>query len=495
MSPREKSASRSELSRRVGEEIRRLALIQPGNRVAVACSGGADSAALLRLLDELREPLGLRLLVIHLNHKLRGAESDEDEAFVCRLAGELGLECIAERMDVATRAQAGKLNLEEAGREARRELFESVLRDGRADAVAVAHTLDDQAETVLARLLRGSGTRGLAGIYPIVEVAGGKRLVRPLLWFRRDELRQYLRAVGQPWREDASNQSRDRMRNQLRLDALPLLERLAGPHIFDHFGRMAEQARDEESFWAALIEEHFRKAAVPAGSGYDLPVAALSDPDLSLSFPDGRRAQEAQRAVARRLVRRLCEAVRGDLRRITQDHVERVLGLAEAGQSGKRVILPGVEVERRFDRLVFSNPAGRAGQDMTPEMCRLEVKGPGVVRLPWGGALAFKLVGVEELEKSYNCGQGAADASRASFPLVVRPWQAGDRYQPNGTAQEKKLKALFQQGRVPVEERRRTPVVLCREEIVWVPRFGVAAGYMVSPGSRTALVMEERADS
>ncbi|MGH9804382.1 MAG: tRNA lysidine(34) synthetase TilS, partial [Candidatus Acidiferrales bacterium] len=164
-------------------------------------------------------------------------------------------------------------------------------------------------------------------------------------------------------------------------------------------------------------------------------------------------------------------------------------------QSGKRVVLPGVEVERQFDRLVFSPAAESAAREAAPKAYRLEVAGPGVVPLPSGGALAFKLVGVEELEKSYNCGQGAADASRASFPLVVRPWQAGDRYQPAGSAQEKKLKALFQQGRVPVEERRRTPVVLCREEILWVPRFGVAAGYAISPGSRTALVMEERADS
>ena len=495
MSPREETASRSELSRRLETEIRRVGLMQPGQRVAVACSGGADSVALLRLLDELKEPLGLRLLVAHLNHRLRGADSDEDEAFVRRLADELGLDCIAQRVDVAARAQAQKANLEEAGREARREFFEAVLRDGGVDAVAVAHTLDDQAETVLARLLRGSGTRGLAGIYPIVALAGGKRLVRPLLSFRREELREYLRAAGQSWREDASNQSRQRLRNQLRLEALPLLERLAGEHLVDHLGRLAEQARDEEGLWAALIEEQFLKLAAPSGSNYAVPVEGLMRPEVGITFCETRQAEPAQRAVARRLVRRLCEAVRGDLRRITQDHVERVLRLAEAGQSGKRVVLPGVEVERQFDRLVFSPAAESAARDAALKAYRLEVSGPGVVPLPSGGALAFKLVGVEELEKSYNCGQGAADASRASFPLVVRPWQAGDRYQPAGSAQEKKLKALFQQGRVPAEERRRMPVVLCREEIVWVPRFGVAAGYAISPGSRTALVMEERAES
>ncbi|MGH9804003.1 MAG: tRNA lysidine(34) synthetase TilS, partial [Candidatus Acidiferrales bacterium] len=276
MSPREKSASLSELARRVGEELRRLGLIQPGQRVAVACSGGADSVALLLLLNELKEPLGLVLRAAHLNHQLRGAESDGDEAFVRQLAHGLGLECVAERVDVAAQASAQKLNLEEAGREARRDFFESVLGGGRADAVAVAHTLDDQAETVLSRLLRGAGTRGLAGIYPVIEVAGGGRLVRPLLAFRREELRGYLRSTGQPWREDTSNQSRDRLRNQLRLDALPVLERIAGPHISDHLGRLAEQAREEESLWAALIEERLNELAVSIDPGYELPVAALA---------------------------------------------------------------------------------------------------------------------------------------------------------------------------------------------------------------------------
>jgi tRNA(Ile)-lysidine synthase len=492
VSPREEAEGRSKLSRRLSEEVRRLELLQPGQRVAVACSGGADSVGLLRLLDDLREPLGLRLFVAHLNHKLRGAESDGDEALVRRLAEALGLECIAERVDVAAQARSRKLNLEEAGRQARREFFETVLRDWHADAVALAHTLDDQAETVLARLLRGSGTRGLAGVYPTVELAGGGRLVRPLLSVRREELRDYLRARGQPWREDASNFSRERLRNQLRLDALPLLERLAGPHIFDHLGRLAEQAREEESFWAAVIEEDFRKWVVPKGSSFELPVAALVQPGPSFSFRDARQAREARRAVARRFVRRIFEAVRGDLKRITQTHVDSVLLLAEAGQSGQRVVLPGVEVERRFDRLVFAPPPQRA---TSTEPYRLEVTAPGVVRLPWGGALAFKLVGVTEAEKSYNCRQGAADASRASFPLVVRPWQAGDRYQPAGTAKERKLKELFQQGRVPVKERHRTPVVLCRGEIVWVPRWGVAAGYRVTPSSQTALLIEERAEA
>lgn len=491
MSPEKKAARRSELSRRVEEEIRRQGLLQPGNRVAVGCSGGADSVALTRLLDELEQALGLRLLVAHLNHQLRGTEADADEGFVCNLAERLGLEFICQRVDVAARAKKMGMSVEEAGREARLQFLGSLLASGKADVVAVAHTMDDQAETVLAQILRGTGVRGLGGIHSVLEIGVGA-LVRPLLGIRRAELREYLAEREQAWQEDISNLDKQRLRNRIRLELLPKL----GQQGVENLARLAEQARMEEDFWYAILEERYCALVDLHGGGRcEIGAKSLLSPLPPLAGASEDRQRGAQRALARRLVRRLCEAVRGDLRGITQDHVERVLRLAEKGQSGKRVVLPGMEVERHFDRLVFSNPAISAGRVATPGAYLLEVSGPGVVRLPSGGVLAFKLVGVEELEKSYNCKQGAADASRALFPLLVRPWQAGDRYQPAGSAQEKKLKALFQQGRVPAEERRRTPVVLCREEIVWVPRFGVAADYTVSPGSRMALVMEERADS
>ncbi|MGH9779494.1 MAG: tRNA lysidine(34) synthetase TilS, partial [Candidatus Acidiferrales bacterium] len=236
------------LTDKVEAAIRRRELLRPGMRVACACSGGADSMALVRLLYELKDKLGLRLLVAHLNHQLRGEDSDADETFVRRLAERLELEFIVRREDVAQRARKDKANLEEAGRQARLEFFASLIAGGKAEAVAVAHTLDDQAETVLARLVRGAGTRGLAGIYPVVELLppkawakGGRpayvplggtsagKLVRPLLRVAHAELRAYLAERGQPWREDLSNLDQRRLRNRIRLDLLPQISRLAGP--------------------------------------------------------------------------------------------------------------------------------------------------------------------------------------------------------------------------------------------------------------------------
>ncbi len=472
------------LLREVERAVRGDKLLEPGTRVAVACSGGADSVALLRLLDELKEPLGLHLLVVHLNHQLRGAESDADEGLVRQLAERLGLECVVRREDVAARASRERRNLEEAGRRARMDFFASLVTEGKADAVALAHTLDDQAETVLARIVRGAGTRGLAGIYPVVGLTGG-RLVRPLLGIRRAALRDYLSEREQAWRDDTSNLDRDRLRNRIRLEFLPQLN----PAAIEHLGRLAAQAREEESFWSALIEERYRALVSRAGDAFELEVAALLTPTSELACLPTRVAGEAQRALARRLLRRTLAAVRGDLRRVTQTHVQSVLRLAEEGQSGRRVELPGAVVERSFDRLVFRRvlePAS-AWQDF-----RVTVKGPGTVPLPGEGALGFKLVAVEEVESSYNDMKGAVDAARAPFPLLVRAWQPGDSYRPAGTARRKKLKTLFQEKRIPVRERPRTPVVVCGEEIVWVPRLGVAAEYSLGKGSRTALVMERR---
>ncbi|MCH6553722.1 MAG: tRNA lysidine(34) synthetase TilS [Acidobacteria bacterium] len=491
----------SKLAQKIERAIRRERLLAPGMKVAAGCSGGADSVALVRLLAELKGPLGIRLLVVHLNHQLRGADADADEGFVRRLAERLELEFLVRREDVAARARQRKINVEEAGRLARLEFFASLIAGGKADAVAVAHTLDDQAETVLARILRGAGTRGLAGIYPVVEervsfgFAQDERrsssklvLVRPLLGVRRAELRDYLSEQEQAWREDATNLDRARLRNRLRLELLPQLSRVAGPAAIEHLARLADHARQEESFWSAYVEERFQTRARRSGDEWEVAVEGLLAPMLELARLPARQAAEAQRAVARRLLRRTLAAVRGDLRRITQTHVESVLSLAEEGRSGQSVDLPGVQVERRFDVLVFRAAGGRTPPPVAVDE-EMEVAGPRRVRLPDGRGLEFKVIEVQGLKGGYN--SRALDARRAPFPLAVRTWRPGDRYCPRGARRPEKLKLLFQQQRVSRRERARCPVVLSGGEIVWTLAFGPAAERELRPDSRRALVIEE----
>ncbi len=487
--------------------IRRQRMLKAGAQVAVACSGGADSVALLLLLNELKATLGIQLLVAHLNHQLRGAEADADEAFVGALAARLGLECVAERVDVARRAKAEKANVEEAGRKARLEFFAGLCATGRADAVALGHTQDDQAETLLTRLLRGTGLTGLAGIYPVVEPlagTGGGCLIRPLLEVRRATLREFLHERRQEWREDLSNLDLTRARNRIRLEVLPRLEELS-PAVVGRLAGLAQQVRRAEAFWQLFIEERFRALSEQAGSEWSIAVTRLLEPlrDLfALGEPAigaaTRVTEEAQQAVAQRLVRRLVAAAKGHTRRLTQEQVEEVLRLAESGTSGQSLSLPGLTVERRFDRLVF-----RAGP-LKPRVRQRRKRGtgagycyrvevPGSVNIAAAGCrLQFKLVAAEEARGGYNRKQTAVvDAAAVKGPLYVRSWRPGDRYQPVGSARPKKLKTLFQRAHVPVACRTAYPVVVSGEQIVWAPGFEVAAACAVTEATHTALVIVE----
>ena len=252
-----------ELSQKLLQTIRKQELLRPGDRVAAAVSGGADSVALLLLLDELRGELGIVLSVAHVNHKLRGAESDEDERFVAGLARARGLECHFANLPLGgvrltaepdARPVAG---LEAKARKLRYDFFRELARKGNVDKIATAHTLDDQAETLLLRIFRGTGVRGLAGVHP--RLALGERgqavgeVVRPLLSVRRAELRDYLQGRGQPWREDSSNENLSFTRNRVRQRLLPLITAEFGERAIEHMAELSEIARAEEE-WAVSTQ-------------------------------------------------------------------------------------------------------------------------------------------------------------------------------------------------------------------------------------------------
>ena len=244
------------LAHRVLSYIRKQELLKPGDRVAAAVSGGADSVAMLRLLLELREEIGIVLSVVHFDHKLRGKESDRDEQFVAELARRQQLEFHGASADVARHAADKRLSLETAARELRYGYFWQLLHQGRPNRVATAHTCDDQAETVLMRVVRGAGTRGLAGIYPklsfhslaepLIEDAA---IVRPMLATGRQEVESYLKAIGQHWREDSSNLDLCHSRNRVRHEILPRLAQDLNPSLSTVLAESAEIARVEQDYW------------------------------------------------------------------------------------------------------------------------------------------------------------------------------------------------------------------------------------------------------
>lgn len=452
------------LRERVARTIERYRMVSPGQTVGVAVSGGADSVCLLHVLRELQYPLA----VLHLNHGLRGAESDEDEAFVARMAGQLGLSMIAQRANLEDRG-----NLEESARAARQAFYAEAIAQGKVDCVAVGHTRSDQAETVLFRLLRGTGTAGLSGVRPVTREA----IIRPLLEVRRSETEQYLRDRGLAWRTDSTNASARFARNRIRRDLLPQLEREWNPQLADGLANMAAWAQAEETYWEAEIDRLAPLVLVEREGSVLVHVNPLTELPL---------------AVGRRLLRRAIQCAKGDTRAIEFDHVERILQIAAATAGTGRVQVPGLDVVRSFKWMRFT-VAGTPRPEMEYV---LEAIVPGAVQLP-GMQSAVHLELIEKPETSapessvYNNEVGCLDWSTPPGPLVFRNWHPGDQYQPIGRTGPIKVKTLFQEARIPLWERGRWPVLLHKGSIGWVRGFGAAAGLAAHAGSKVILRIRE----
>ena len=326
-------------------------MLHPGDVAGVAVSGGADSVALLRILQDLRARLGIRLVTVHFNHQLRGAESDGDEKFVADLAKKNNLEFIAGTEDVAAWARVHSCNLEDAARKCRYAFFSELIRDGRITRICVGHSADDQAETVLAKLIRGTGPAGLGGIYPVTEF-----VIRPLIEIRRAELREFLRSAGQTWREDSTNLDESRLRAKIRAQILPALEQDFQPAIVAHLNNLSSLARDDDDFWNALVDERFTALVTKQKESFRITIDDLLKPLSLNTITDHRRSPMT--AVTTRLVRRILQELKGDRIGFTSRHVNDVLHLATASTSGHQIELPdGITVERSFNELLFARTA------------------------------------------------------------------------------------------------------------------------------------------
>ena len=442
--------------------IRKHDLLLAGDRVGVAVSGGADSVALLRILLELRQELGIVLSVVHLNHKLRGDESDAEEQFVCNLAAAHGLEVICESRDVKAYAAAKKLSLEAGARELRYEFFHETL-EGNLDRIATAHSLDDQAETVLMKLARGAGTRGLAGIYPEVSIQHSapssqpraKAVIRPLLAIRREWLTDYLGELGQDWREDSSNRDLRHTRNRVRHGILPRLEKHVNPSVCEVLAEAAEIARDEEQYWAGEVARLLPVVWNRTERGAKLNCSRLSEFGLALQ---------------RRLVRAAGESLALGLE---FRHVEELLALRE---EGARTNLPGDWVvsrqkgELRFE-VISEAPSGY----------RYDLSVPGEV-LVFEAGLTVKALAVDSAGERYNPAH-LLDWKHAHGGLIVRNWEAGERFWPSHTKAPKKIKELLQDRHITGDEKKRWPVVASGDEVVWVRGLGVRRDLQAKDGS------------
>jgi tRNA(Ile)-lysidine synthase len=459
----------------VAEIITRYSMFQRGARVGMAVSGGADSVCLLHVLLELAPRWDLQLSVLHLNHRLRGEESDGDEDFVRELAERLELPVTVQAWD--QRRQAGRPappNLEEAAREARLAFFAQAIESGAVERVALGHTRSDQAETVLFRFLRGAGTAGLAGIRP-VTTAG---IVRPLLGVERFQVEAFLLERGIEWREDSTNVSFQFARNRIRYDLLPRLARDWNPSIGETLANTADWALAEEAYWEGEI------GRLAPGWMHETGGTVILQAEALRCLPV---------AAARRMVRHAMARVKGDLRSIDFVHIAAVMQLAAASEGHGRLQAPGLDIFRSFDWLRFARP----GTDtLANRNYHFAATVPGSFEIPGsGGVIHLELVEKTETSEAidcvYNGVTGGINWERVSGRLELRNWRPGDRYQPVGRSGEEKIKTFFQEARIPLWERRHWPVLTDDSSIVWARRFGPAERYAAHAGTRMALAIRE----
>ena len=461
---------------RVAKTISLYNMFPRGERVGVAVSGGADSVCLLEVLRELAPRWELRLSVLHVNHRLRGEESDRDAEFVADLASRLGLEFECHEVDVRQISAASGDNLEQAARRVRRQFFRGFLDQGKLGRIALGHTQSDQAETVLFRFLRGSGITGLAGMRPLTP----EGFARPLLCVTRAEVERYLRERGIPWREDASNSDLSFARNRIRHELLPALTRDWNPALAEILAGTATVAQAEEQYWSRVI------ADVTAGQLVVKPPALLFRAHWFAGLP---------RAIARRVARKVVERVKGDLRGIDLRHIEQIVLLASGEESSGRFQIPGLDVFRSFEWMRVM-PSGLETLETRNYQVALVV--PGRVRVP-GTSWTVELQLLQaNSENAYNREESSAESTldwgRISGSLELRNWRPGDQYRPIGRASKTKVKSLFQEARVPLWDRRKWPVITAGEPIIWVAQFGPAADYAAAPGSHTILKVRELSD-
>ena len=479
--------------------------MRAGDRVGVAVSGGADSVALLRLLLDIRNELGVVLTAVHFNHKLRGDESEADEQFVRDLAAEHDLEFFCESADTRAYAAERKYGIEAAARELRYKFFWSLMDGGprtpkagergaptaKLFRIATAHTMDDQAETVLMRFLRGAGTRGLSGIHPFFGEAvrtelnswEGPGLVRPLLEFRRAQLRHYLRRASQPWREDSSNDDPAFTRNKLRHELMPKVREF-NPAIEQVLSETAEIARAEEDYWSeqvgkALIECRPAPRKFPPSTNGGRKDGAIDTTNKSALDIVALMAYPL--ALQRRMVRALAER---EGIRLEFHHVQQVMEIAAPPPTRAEKI---VELPAGWEACV-------RGRELSIRTACPTLQGEYELPLRIPGEIEVRPARLMISARLVKGSQGDVLQQSLVQDLRVRNWRPGDRYHPAHTASPKKVKELLQNRTIPADARAHWPVVVARvdgsDTVVWVPGFPMSEIFRETEPDKHGLLLE-----
>ena len=455
-----------EFIERIHGTIERYRMFEWGDSVLVGLSGGPDSVALLHSLYFLRDRFGLSLTVGHLNHGLRGEESERDESFVRDMAEDLGVALVVEHGGEDLLAEPG--NLEERSRLQRYAFLQSLARKVGAGKIAVGHTANDQAETFFLWLLQGAGRKGLGGIPPVRD-----GIIRPLIDTQRTDIEKYLRDNGIPWVDDSSNRKTVFLRNRIRRRLIPVLEEEFEPHVVKLLSSTTEVLRDEETLLERITQQYFQT------------VAERVDDD-TIRF-EVRTLASLPKALQRRLVREALRRVQGSLRKVGFDHIEAVLSLLHSESPHAEVALPdGLGARREYDMLHIDGKrkegvSFRYSFDTLPHKVDISEIGRTITFdvVPW----------TPDTVLPRSSDTVMIDYETVEFPLVIRSIDQGDRFRPLGAGGAKKVKDFFIDLKVPVKKRKEIPLVVFNEVIGWVGGYRIDDRTKVTEHTKTVLRM------
>ncbi len=426
---------------KIRKTVDSFGMLSPGDVVVAGVSGGSDSMALLFALWDLREFYpDTDVVVSHLNHGLRGAESDEDAEFVKEAARQLGFSFECARVDTEAFRKKCGLSLEDAARGLRYSFFNEILAKRSAQRIATAHTLNDQAETVIMRLIRGSGSQGLAGIRPSVG-----NIIRPLINVTKAEAREYLRSKGVSWREDSTNSSDEFLRNRIRNELVPLL-RSYNPAVEQVLSRVAAVCAAEADFISAEGERRFGKIARVAGGG------VLGDTEKLLAEPPAIRFSVMRKSIL---------AVKGDLNSVSAKHLFSIDEVVRSGESSAEVDLPGGVVFHAGHGVFFFTR-----EENFREFPPTEIKSHGTHRVSPDLEVTVELT--DDVSLWGVADVGYFPPEKVGFPITLRSFSEGDRFVPLGMRGAKKLKDFFIDEKIPRFLRKKVPVFETRNGIIWV---------------------------
>lgn len=438
-------------------------MVAPRDRVVVAVSGGPDSVCLLDVLYRLREDLSLGLSIAHFDHGFRPGQDEAETRFVASLANAYGIPFETAK---AKGLRPEIPSLEERARTARYRFLEEVRSRLIAQKIALGHHLDDQAETVIMHLLRGSGPSGLAGILPCRE----KTFIRPLIRVNREEIEAYLGERALRHVVDPSNLDLRRTRNWVRFDLIPRM-RARQPRVAEVLGRTGEILAEDEDCLARQARAWVDQLALPeGGERMEIPLGAL---------------RQLPKALSSRVIRHVLERIHGDLHRISHRHIQAVFFMMDGLRPQAQVDLPNrMVVERVYEKIVFRMGSERASRDYA-----YSLEGPGTYHLEVPRCtIVLEEVDADGLSDLGGSGSMAfMDADKIPYPLVARNFRPGDRFAPLGMVGHKKVKAFFSDLKVPSSIRNRVPILTSMERPAWICGFRIDERVKVTPVTRRVL--------